>query len=158
MILRDARPEERAGLEDLQRRASLMWDDDRPFLLANPDAIELPLAHIHAGFVRVAEAGGAVLGFTVMLPREHEALVEGLFVEPGHWKQGVGRALLADASARALRQGLAALEVVANHNALGFYEKLGFAVTGMAQTQFGPAQRLRRDLNPAGNRPIPPKT
>ena len=146
MMLRDARPEERRALEDLQRRASLMWEDDRPFILANPDVIELPLAHINAGFVRVIAAQGDATGFCVLLPRSDDALLEGLFVEPAHWRQGAGRALVDDAVARALTLGLTALEVVASHNALGFYEKLGFTVTGLAQTQFGPAPRLRRAL------------
>lgn len=144
MILRDAHAGERAALEDLQRRASLMWEDDRPFLLANPDVIELPVAHIQAGFVRVA--GEVPLGFSVLLPRQADALLDGLFVAPDHWRRGVGRALVADAAARARAAGLLALEVVANGNALGFYERLGFVVTGSAQTQFGPAQRLRRGL------------
>ena len=158
MILRDARPEERAGLEELQRRASLMWEDDRPFLLANPDAIELPLAHIQAGFVRVAERDGKPLGFSVLLPRERDALLEGLFVEPAHWKQGVGWALTQDAAVRTTALGLTALEVVANHNALGFYEKQGFVVTGLAQTQFGPAKRLRRGLESGPKAGLFPKT
>jgi GNAT superfamily N-acetyltransferase len=148
MILRDARPEERAGLEALQRRASLMWDNDRPYLLANPDVIELPLAHISAGRVRVAEEAGAVLGFAVLLPRENVADLDGLFVEPDRWCRGVGRALVEDAAARTCAAGMVALEVVSAANAQGFYEKLGFAVCGMAQTQFGPAKRLRRGLNP----------
>jgi ribosomal protein S18 acetylase RimI-like enzyme len=84
----------------------------------------------------------------VLLPRDGDALLEGLFVEPECWRQGAGRALVDDAASRARAMGLAALEVVASHNALRFYEKLGFTVTGTAQTQFGPAPRLRRALIP----------
>ena len=146
MILRDARPQERRALEELQRRASLMWDDDRPYLLANPDVIELPLAHISEGRVRVAEEPSRVLGFAVLLPRDTDAALDGLFVEPEQWRRGIGRLLVEDAVTRARAAGLEALEVVANGNALGFYEKLGFAVCGAAQTQFGPAKRLRRVL------------
>ncbi len=156
MILRDARLDERAALEDLQRRASLMWDDDRPFLLANPDVIELPLAHIQSGFVRVA--GEVALGFSVLLPRDGVALLEGLFVAPGHWRRGIGRALVEDAAVRARAAGLGAVEVVANHNALGFYETLGFVVTGLAQTQFGPARRLRRGLGSGQKAGLLPET
>jgi len=158
MRLRQARSEERAGLEALQRRASLMWEDDRVFLLANPDVIELPLAHIRAGRVRVAEGDGAALGFSVLLPREDDAVLDGLFVEPDHWRRGIGRMLVEDAAARARALRLTALEVVANHNALGFYERLGFAVSGMAETPFGPARRLRRGLDGGGNPPLPPQT
>jgi GNAT superfamily N-acetyltransferase len=146
MILRDARPAERRDLEELQRRASLMWEADRPFLLANPDVIELPLAHIAEGRVRVAEESGKPLGFAVLLERSDAAILEGLFVEPEQGGRGIGRLLVEDAGARAARAGLPALEVVANGNALGFYQRLGFAVFGEAQTQFGPAKRLRLPL------------
>jgi GNAT superfamily N-acetyltransferase len=146
MILRDARPAERQGLEELQRRASLMWDDDRPFLLANPDVIELPLAHIQEGRVRVVEDASQPAGFAVLLTRADDALLEGLFVDPPQWGRGIGRLLVEDAAARAASAGLPALEVVASSNALGFYQRLGFAVCGQAQTQFGPAKRLRLAL------------
>jgi GNAT superfamily N-acetyltransferase len=146
MILRDARPAERASLEELQRRASLMWEDDRPFLLANPEVIELPLAHIAEGRVRVAETDGTPAGFAVLVERTDGALLEGLFVDPPQWRRGIGRRLVEDAAHRADRAGLAVLEVVASANALGFYQRLGFAVCGEAQTQFGPAKRLRRTL------------
>ena len=146
MILRDARPAERQDLEELQRRASLMWDGDRPFLLANPDVIELPLAHIFEGRVRVMEDAGKPVGFAVLLERTDAAILEGLFVEPEYGRRGIGRLLVEDASSRARAAGLPALEVVANGNALGFYQGLGFAVCGETQTQFGPAKRLRLPL------------
>lgn len=101
MILRDARPDERRALEELQRRASLMWEGDRHYLLANPDVIELPLAHISEGCVRVAEGAGQALGFSVLLPREADAVIDGLFVEPDQWRQAVVRAPVEDAAARA---------------------------------------------------------
>ena len=148
MIMRDAVPQERRALEELQRRASLTWQADRAYLMANPDVIELPLGHIHQGRVRVAEADGSALGFAVLLPREDDAVLEGLFVEPDQWGRGIGRGLVADAEGRARALGLTALEVVANGNALGFYEKLDFAVCGAVQTPLGPARRLRRALNP----------
>ena len=146
MILRDARPAERQALEDLQRRASLMWEDDRPFLLANPEVIELPLGHIRQGRVRVAEEEGVPAGFAVLLLRADAALLEGLFVEPERWRRGIGRRLVTDAAARAKDAGLPLLGVVASANALAFYQRLGFAVCGEAQTQFGPAKRLFMSL------------
>lgn len=47
---------ERSALEDLQRRASLIWEEDREALLAHPDAIELPIEQITTGRTMVAEA------------------------------------------------------------------------------------------------------
>jgi N-acetylglutamate synthase-like GNAT family acetyltransferase len=58
---------------------------------------------------------------------------------------GVGRALVEDATARASDQGTEALQVTARP-AQAFYDKVGFNLIGPAQTRFGPAVRMRRDL------------
>ena len=143
IVLRFGRAAERAALEDLQRRASLMWDEYRSYLLANPEVIELPLAQLQDGRVRVAERDGAVAGFSVLLPGTGCCALDGLFVEPALWGRGVGRALIGDAMASAHAQGAAAIETVANPRAEGFYKRLGFTVSGRAETQFGPANRMR---------------
>jgi N-acetylglutamate synthase-like GNAT family acetyltransferase len=147
--IRDGRPEERAALEDLQRRASLMWEEYRDFLLANPEAIELPLAQLLESQVRVAELQGEAAGFSALLPRGDFCELDGLFVEPALWGRGIARALVADAAARARASGAQAIEVVANPRAEGFYRRLGFAICGTAQTQFGPANRMRLLVFPA---------
>jgi GNAT superfamily N-acetyltransferase len=143
ITIRFGRPEERTALEELQRRASLMWEEYRPYLLANPDVIELPLAQLREGRVRVAQMDGRLAGFSALLPKDGSHALDGLFVEPGLWGRGVGRALIADALAIARAEGVATMEVVANPRAEGFYKKLGFAVIGRAETQFGPANRMR---------------
>jgi len=61
--IRPARPDEQTMLESLQRRASLNNSGDRDALLANPDAIALPIEQITAGCVFVAERDGVVAGF-----------------------------------------------------------------------------------------------
>ncbi|MFN8038335.1 MAG: GNAT family N-acetyltransferase [Acidimicrobiales bacterium] len=171
MPIRDADPAEAPALEELQRRASLVWDDHRDDLIAHPDAIEVPASLFTEGEVRVAvddEAG--VVGFSVVLPitsfdpddpaasrdgseatgtaaRRTAAELDGLFVEPD-WQRGrgVGRALVDDAAGRAAARGEARLLVIANTNALGFYEKVGFARIGEVPTRFGPGLRMARPL------------
>jgi GNAT superfamily N-acetyltransferase len=138
---------EAAVLEVLQRRSSDVWEAYRDQLTANPDAIELPQNFIDEGWVRVAvNVKDVPIGFSVVIPgngRAHE--LDGLFVEPAHMRSGVGRALVEDAAARASRQGAQWLEVIAGP-AQGFYERVGFCLIDSAQTRFGPAVRMRRDL------------
>ena len=54
LTFRFGRPEERVALEELQRRPSLIYEADRAMLLANPGAIDLPLAQLQEKRVRVA--------------------------------------------------------------------------------------------------------
>jgi GNAT superfamily N-acetyltransferase len=144
ITIRYGLPRERAELEDLQRRASLKWEDYRADLLANPDAIQLPLSQLQENQVRVAERGGHSVGFSVVIPKSAKVCdLDGLFVEPEHWGAGIGRALIADAVRLARDQGASVLEVIANPRAEGFYEKCGFIRSGRAQTQFGPARQMR---------------
>ena len=145
-----ADPAERSALEDLQRRASLIWEEDRDALLANPDAIELPLEQITDGRTIVAENAGELLGFAVVLRRDDgDAELDGLFVDPAQWRHGIGRALLEHAERIATSDGAASLWVTANTRALEFYGACGFVTVGEVATRFRPAPRMRKTIHVA---------
>lgn len=141
--IRSAGPGEREALEALQRRSSMHEPMYRAQLAAHPDAIELPAEQIAAGLVRVAERGGEVVGFAVLLERAGEACeLDGLFVAPERMRGGVGRRLVQDARRIARERGAARIDVVANPQAVAFYAAVGFIPAGEAQTRFGPAPRM----------------
>jgi len=145
--VRMATAAEQGALEALQWRASLNNAADREALLANPDAIELPLDQIEAGGVFVAEVGGTVEGFAAILPREDgDSELDALFVEPAAWRQGVGRALVEYCCSAARAAGAAALHVVGNPHAEGFYCACGFSVLGTTQMRFGVGLLMKRAL------------
>lgn len=139
LTLRLARLQEHGQLEELQRRASLELREYREQLLSNPDAIHLPPGQISNGQVTVAELDGRIVGFAAVVGGE----LDGLFVEPDLWGQGIGRALADVAAHDARRRGLT-IKVTAAPGARKFYESCGFSVEGEAQTQFGPALRMTR--------------
>ena len=141
--IRHARASERAALEALQRRSSMHHPMYRAQLAAHPEAIELPVEQIAAGLVRVAELHGAIVGFAALLERSGNACeLDGLFVEPARMRTGVGRSLVADAERVARERGATRIDVVANPQALAFYEAVGFVTVGQAQTRFGSAPRM----------------
>jgi uncharacterized protein (UPF0264 family)/ribosomal protein S18 acetylase RimI-like enzyme len=143
--IRDATPDEKADLEALQLRASLVWEGYREPLLANPDAIVVPAGAIAAGRVRVAVAENEPAGFSVVTPVIDGACeLDGLFVEPELMGRGIGRELVADVVARS--GGAARLDVIANPRAIGFYEKLGFQPGETVQTRFGDGLRMHLSL------------
>ncbi len=140
LIIRLARTDERLALEALQRRASLELEDYREQLLAHPDEIQLPAEQIERGEILVAERDGEIAGFAAIVGSE----IDGLFVEPPHWRQGIGRAMVEAAVHEARRRGQTMVAVVANPTAKEFYEKCGFAIEGVVETKFGPAFRMSR--------------
>ena len=143
MTIRPAHASERRALERLQHRSSMHQPMYRAQLAANPDAIELPAEQIATGLVRVAEQDGVVVGFAVLLERSGDACeLDGLFVEPDRMRAGVGRRLVEDAKRIARERGATRIDVVANPQAVAFYDAVGFTPAGEAQTRFGPAPRM----------------
>jgi GNAT superfamily N-acetyltransferase len=139
LTLRLARPEEHDLLQQLQRRASIELPEYRDELVVDPEAIYLPEGQIANGQVIVAEIDGVIAGFAAVVGGE----LDGLFVEPDLWGQGIGRTLIDAAVHEARRRGLA-LTVIANPRARRFYENCGFAVEGEVQTRFGPALSMTK--------------
>ncbi|MGZ4271409.1 MAG: GNAT family N-acetyltransferase [Solirubrobacteraceae bacterium] len=146
--LRWAVAADRDALDDLHRRSSFVWPEDRASLEAHPDALGVAPEAIHERRVRVAvDPEGQIVGFsTVSVVADGVCELDDLFVDPGAMRQGIGRALVEDAATRALAAGARGMTVVAHPRTFGFYERVGFVVTGPAQTRFGPAARLERDL------------
>lgn len=142
-IIREARPDEQAILEDLQRRASLANPSDRELLLSRPHLIELPVELILAGRVLVAAHARTTAGFAVVLPcTKRRAELDGLFVEPDLWGRGVGRRLVDECVRKVRAEGGTHLDVVANPHALAFYLACGFADLGDVQLEFGSGRRM----------------
>lgn len=147
MCIRPARTDEQEMLESLQRRASLSNPGDRDALLANPDAIALPIEQIAEGCVFVAERDGTVVGFAAVIPRpDGGAEVDALFVEPHLWKQGIGRGLVDHIADVARARAASFLHVVGNPHAEGFYVSCGFRATGTVETRFGIGLAMRKAL------------
>lgn len=146
--IRLALESERETLEALQWRAALENPGDRDVLLAHPDAISLPLEHIAAGEIFVAERDdGDLVGFAVIQPRaDGQIELDGLFVDPPFWKGGIGRDLIEYCSLIARERKAHFLHVVGNPHAQGFYEACGFEYVGKEETRFGMGLLLRKSL------------
>lgn len=107
----------------------------------------------------VAERAGTVVGFTSVGPSRDERGVGELYaiyVEPGDWSSGAGRALIERAEEQlAAEYGEATLWVLEdNPRARAFYERAGWAVDGArkAEPRWGvraPEVRYRKSLTSA---------
>jgi len=147
ITIRPALASERSSLEALQWRASLANPGDRDNLLANPDAIAIPVEQIAAGDVFVAAEDGVIVGFAAVLTRpDGNAELDALFVEPTLWKRGVGRLLVEHCAEVARQRASRILHVVGNPHAKGFYAACGFLTTGAVETRFGAGLAMQRAL------------
>ncbi len=127
MILRPATAADAAAVAeiDLSARAAAL-----PFVrwAHPPHEVRAWIAGtlIPGGGVTVAEDAGALLGYMAL----HEGWVAQLYIRPGHWRQGIGTALLAHAKA-ARPGGLRLWCFQRNDRARAFYEKHGFRIETM---------------------------
>ena len=147
ILIRPALRADRASLEALQWRASLANSGDRDALLANPDAIALPIEQIDDGHVFVAQDDDVIVGFAAVLTRpDGGAELDALFVEPTLWKRGVGRLLVEHCADVARARASRVMHVVGNPHAEGFYRACGFQTTGAVETRFGAGLAMQRAL------------
>jgi ribosomal protein S18 acetylase RimI-like enzyme len=95
--------------------------------------------------VLVAEADGVVAGYVMLhqsipLPsHEHVLEVNGLAVDPEQQGRGIGRRLIEEAKAAAVRRGARKLNLrvlAPNDNARRLYEACGFTVEGVLVGEF----------------------
>jgi GNAT superfamily N-acetyltransferase len=150
ITLRTARVDELDELEELQRRASLANAGDREAILAHPEAIAIPRTQLADAQVFVAESDGIVIGFSAVLDRDDgQTELDGLFVEPGLWRSGVGRLLVERAKDYGRDHSASWLHVIGNPHAGGFYEACGFVTYGAYETEFGPGLLMRVSLGPS---------
>lgn len=139
--IRLAHPDDRLNLIELQRRASLASEtgEVRQMLIDDPGIIDLNEEMLANNEVFVAERGDRIVGFaTIMAHEGNDAELEGLFVEPSEWRQGIATELVHAVLREAKAWGATRLHVMANPNVLGFYEATGFTKIGERKTQLGP--------------------
>jgi GNAT superfamily N-acetyltransferase len=74
------------------------------------------------------------------------AEVDAVFIDPGAWRQGIGRMLLSEAEQSAADAGVRLLAVTSGGYAVRFYQALGFRLSGTEMTDFGPADRLVKGI------------
>lgn len=96
----------------------------------------LPLHEITPTYLRdnccfeVLSGADDLLGFVSLVQLESRVVIDNLWVEPEHIRRGIGRAACDHLFRIAQERGWAALWVLPDPPAEGFYRRLGFSDTG----------------------------
>jgi GNAT superfamily N-acetyltransferase len=144
LIIRTAGRDDLSRVQTVFRRSSLSNEGDRDALLQHPEYLVLPGEGLLEGRTRVAEDPiSGIVGFATVERQSSTAELVDLFVDPDWMRQGVARALIADAVVTLADDGITALEVTANPHALAFYTATGFEVIDTATTPLGSGFRMR---------------
>jgi GNAT superfamily N-acetyltransferase len=126
MLIRDPLLGEGPVLWALALRSKAAWGYSEEFMAASADE----LAPSDLSMAGVAVTGDAAVGFYTLERGEAQLELGHLFVEPRCWGQGIGRRLLAHASARARVAGYQEILIQGDPNARGFYERCGATCVG----------------------------
>jgi GNAT superfamily N-acetyltransferase len=120
--VRTARAADEERLRELTFESKAHWGYDRDFVRSWADGLSFP-----GDCERwVAEADSELLAWAALTPpADGAAVLDHLWVDPGHLGRGLGTRLFRLAADRAHELGAGRLEWGAEPNAVGFYEKLG---------------------------------
>ena len=142
--IRRARQDEADALSALAARSKAHWGYDAAFLERVRDAMTLHPEDVARHEVWVLESpSGTPMGYHRVIPGD-PAELEDLWVEPSAIGSGAGRRLFAHAVEVARASGASALEIDADPNAVGFYERMGAVRIGETASNLIPGRTLPR--------------
>ena len=132
-------------LSELAMRSKAHWGYSPAFMDACRAELTYSAAEIGDARRRfaVAERSGTPVGFYALGKASMGSVeLEALFVEPGHIRTGVGRALLRHAGAAAVSQGARVLVIQGDPHAAAFYEAAGAVRIGERESTSIPGRLL----------------
>ena len=139
--VRQTKPEEQRELTRLSVRATMRAGHDEAFIDRTMPALTITVPFINANCVQVAQDGsGEVVGvvWVTLTALPGIALLHGLYVDPAHWKRGIGRVLFGAAVARAKGIKAGALMIYAEPSVEGFYKRMGAVRIGEVPFYYSP--------------------
>ncbi len=151
VLLRPARVEDANALTALALRSKAYWGYDEAFMKACVAELTITPKRILAEEMTVAECGGAIAGMVSLAAGEapDRCELEDMFVDPPIIGTGLGSQLMAHAKQVATERGVQCIDVDADPNAQGFYERCGYKLTSTSPSASIPGRmlpRLRLDL------------
>lgn len=141
--IRRARPDEAELLSGLARRSKAHWGYDDEFLRRAAVELTITPSAITEHEVWVLEHQGRIVGFHRVIPGE-PAVLEDMWLEPEAIGAGLGRRLWEHAVGVARAGGASAMELDAEPNAMGFYQRMGAVYVGVAASSVLPGRELPR--------------
>jgi len=125
MKIRRASPNEAAALTQIAQDAKRHWGYPAHWLEHWQDDLTISPEYIAANPIFVAANETELLGFYALVIRKEKAELDHLWVAPPHIGTGVGKELFLHAMQHAARENISAVEILADPNAEGFYQKMG---------------------------------
>lgn len=144
-MIRRATPEEASTLTTIALEAKRHWGYPEHWIKHWESDLTISADFVRDHHVYVAEADGEIRGFYALCVSGDRAELEHMWVTPASIGTGIGKELFLDAMERAAALEVRDVEIVADPNAAGFYERMGATQIGEVESPIdGQARRLPR--------------
>jgi len=138
-----ARPEHADSLTKIAHAAKRHWGYPETWIAAWRDILTMRPEFIAESVAYCAVEEGRAIGFYVLTREDDGIHLDHLWILPEAMGRGVGRALFQHAVAQARSSGFDSIQIEADPNAEGFYEKMGATRVGTAVSE---VESQRREL------------
>ena len=128
--IRRALPEEANLLSQIAFSAKAHWGYPRRWMEIWKPQLTFSPEYFEENEGWVAETNGIPVAFYTLQEKAGNAWIENLWVSPDFIGQGVGKELFLHAVELARQHGYKTLQLEADPNAVGFYEKMGMYQVG----------------------------
>ena len=133
--IRRAKPGEAATLTRIAHAAKRHWGYSEDWIKHWRDDLTITPEFIISNETFVATTGEEIVGCCAIVLNDSGAELEHMWIKPERMRAGVGRALLLYAKDRAAKLNVSALELSADPNAEGFYQRMGATRIGEVRSK-----------------------
>jgi len=124
-MIRKASTENSATLTQIALDAKRHWGYPEHWIKHWESDLTITPEFIANNHVYIAEVDGEIRGFYALCVIDDKAELEHMWVQPVYIGTGIGKDLFLDAMERAAKMNVSEIELSADPNAAGFYERLG---------------------------------
>lgn len=128
--IRPVRPEEANALTQIALAAKRHWGYPERWIEIWTPQLTFTSEYFDRNESWVAVENGNPIAFYTLLEANEMTSIENLWVMPEYMGKGVGRQLFLHAATLARGRGYKVIQLEADPNAVGFYEKMGMYKTG----------------------------
>ncbi len=133
--IRRALPDEAAVLTEIAHAAKRHWGYPEKWIEHWKDDLTITPDFIASNEMYVAVTGEEIAGCCALVMRDSLAELEHMWIRPEHMGNGVGRALFQQIVERATTQNAKVVELSADPNAEGFYQRMGATRIGEVRSE-----------------------
>ncbi|HEV2834749.1 MAG TPA: GNAT family N-acetyltransferase [Pyrinomonadaceae bacterium] len=145
VTIRRSSPEEAETLTTIALEAKRYWGYPEHWIKHWESDLTISPDFIRDNHVYVAEADGEIRGFYALCVNGDKAELEHMWVTPACIGTGIGKELFLDAMERAAALDVRDVELSADPNAAGFYERMGAKQIGEVESPIdGQVRKLPR--------------